>query len=92
MSRIGKKPIAVPEKVNVKIDQGQTLDITIEGPKGNLFKTFPNNITVTQEENFLVVLFQEISIFFLESIKTPSRSKIIVLIILIQAAKRAQTD
>ena len=42
MSRIGKKPIAVPEKVNVKIDQGQTLGITIEGPKGSLFKTFPN--------------------------------------------------
>ena len=55
MSRIGKKPIAVPEKVNVKIDQGQTLGITIEGPKGSLFKTFPNRITVKQEENFLVV-------------------------------------
>ena len=42
MSRIGQKPIVVPDKVNVKIDHGQTLDITIEGPKGGLFKTFPN--------------------------------------------------
>ena len=55
MSRIGKKPIFVPDKVNVKIDQGQTLDITIEGPKGVLSKTFPNRITVLQEENSLIV-------------------------------------
>ena len=55
MSRIGKKPIVVPDKVNVKIDQGQTLDITIEGPKGVLSKTFPNRITVLQEENSLIV-------------------------------------
>ncbi len=39
MSRIGKQPIPVPEKVKVDI-QGQT--ISVEGPKGALSKTFNN--------------------------------------------------
>lgn len=37
MSRIGKQPVPVPEKVKVDIS-GQT--ISVEGPKGKLAKTF----------------------------------------------------
>ncbi len=37
MSRIGKQPIPVPEKVTVDIS-GQT--VSVEGPKGKLAKTF----------------------------------------------------
>jgi len=44
MSRIGKQPIPVPEKVKVDV-QGQT--ITVEGPKGSLSKTFNNAANIT---------------------------------------------
>jgi len=44
MSRIGKQPIPVPEKVKVDI-QGQT--VTVEGPKGSLSKTFNHAANVT---------------------------------------------
>ena len=37
MSRIGRKPIAVPAGVDVKID-GST--VTVKGPKGTLTQTF----------------------------------------------------
>ncbi len=41
MSRIGKLPIAIPEKVDVKVD-GST--VTVKGPKGQLSKTFVNDV------------------------------------------------
>ena len=44
MSRIGKKPIEIPENVTVKIDAGV---ITIKGPKGELDWKYPNRIKVT---------------------------------------------
>ena len=37
MSRIGRKPIAVPAGIDVKID-GST--VTVKGPKGTLTQTF----------------------------------------------------
>ena len=37
MSRIGKKPVAVPSGVKVSVD-GQ--DVTVEGPKGKLQQGF----------------------------------------------------
>ncbi|MBQ2677051.1 MAG: 50S ribosomal protein L6 [Clostridia bacterium] len=52
MSRIGKKPITVPAGVEVKQD-GNT--ITVKGPKGTLTQTFHQNMTVTFENNELVV-------------------------------------
>lgn len=36
MSRIGKKPITVPEKVDITLDG---LSITVKGPKGELSRT-----------------------------------------------------
>ena len=52
MSRIGKKPVMVPEGVVVTIvDQ----TVTIKGPKGELTKTFHKDMTITLEENSVVV-------------------------------------
>ncbi len=46
MSRIGKKPVAVPAGVDVKID-GST--VTVKGPKGTLTNTFNPDIIIKQE-------------------------------------------
>jgi len=46
MSRIGKKPIAVPSGVNVTLD-GQT--VTIKGPKGQLSWTVVDEIEIKHE-------------------------------------------
>lgn len=46
MSRIGKRPIPIPQKVSVKID-GQKVDVT--GPKGNLSWELPSLISISQE-------------------------------------------
>ena len=48
MSRIGKKPIMIPEGVTVT-QEGQT--ITVTGPKGTLTKTFSPIITIAIEGN-----------------------------------------
>ncbi len=52
MSRIGKKPIAIPDKVQVKIDGNQ---VTCSGPKGTLQYSFHPDISFIQENNQLVV-------------------------------------
>ncbi|MCL4246607.1 MAG: 50S ribosomal protein L6 [Anaerolineae bacterium] len=52
MSRIGKKPIPVPDKVSVAID-GQK--ITAKGPKGELSLDVHPDISVKQEDGQLVV-------------------------------------
>ena len=46
MSRIGRKPIAVPAGVDVKID-GST--VTVKGPKGTLTQTFNKDMAITLE-------------------------------------------
>lgn len=46
MSRIGRKPIAIPAGVEVKID-GQT--VTVKGPKGTLTQSFHPNMTIKVE-------------------------------------------
>ena len=48
MSRIGNKPVAVPQGVEVKID-GQ--HITVKGPKGTLEKEIHKNISLEMAEN-----------------------------------------
>lgn len=52
MSRIGKKPIAVPAGVDVKID-GST--VTVKGPKGTLTNTFNPEIIIKQEGAEIIV-------------------------------------
>ncbi|CAN1209945.1 50S ribosomal protein L6 [Tumidithrix helvetica PCC 7403] len=52
MSRIGKRPIPIPAKVNVAIS-GQ--EVTVKGPKGELKRTLPDQVEVSQEGEVLVV-------------------------------------
>jgi large subunit ribosomal protein L6 len=48
MSRIGRKPITVPNGVDLKID-GQT--VTVKGPKGQLSHTLAEPITVERADD-----------------------------------------
>ncbi|HBE22550.1 MAG TPA: 50S ribosomal protein L6 [Verrucomicrobiales bacterium] len=52
MSRVGVKPISLPEKVTVKNDSGV---ITVEGPKGKLAFTLPSGIELSNQDNKLTV-------------------------------------
>ncbi len=52
MSRIGKKPIPIPGKVQVTIDGS---DVTVKGPKGELSHTFPSAISIAQDGGQVVV-------------------------------------
>ena len=46
MSRIGRKPIAIPSGVEVKVNGSE---VTVKGPKGTLTDTFNSRITVKVE-------------------------------------------
>jgi large subunit ribosomal protein L6 len=52
MSRIGKRPITVPAKVEVAIDGSQ---VVVKGPKGELSRHLPANVIVSQEGTILTV-------------------------------------
>ena len=52
MSRIGKRPIPVPQKVTVTI-AGQ--DVAVKGPKGELARTLPPEVEVLQEGETVLV-------------------------------------
>jgi len=56
MSHIGKKPIDIPEKVEVKIS-GQKVSVT--GPKGELHREVRPEIKVERIDNTLVFSIQE---------------------------------
>lgn len=50
MSRIGNKPIIVPDKVTVSVEHSV---VTVKGPKGELTQPISRNISIKQEENEL---------------------------------------
>ena len=52
MSRIGRKPVAVPAGVDVKID-GTT--VTVKGPKGSLNGTYNSKLSIALEGNEIIV-------------------------------------
>ncbi len=52
MSRIGKAPISVPDKVTVSLNG---LAVTVKGPKGELSRTLPDGVTISQEGTTLQV-------------------------------------
>lgn len=52
MSRIGKKPIDVPQGVEITINGS---DITVKGLKGTLSRTIDSHITAVLENNVLTV-------------------------------------
>jgi large subunit ribosomal protein L6 len=51
MSRIGKKPIAIPKGVTVKVE-GNVVDV--KGPKGQLRQVLPPGITAVVEDGQLI--------------------------------------
>lgn len=52
MSRIGKRPISIPQKVTVSID-GQ--NVLVKGPKGELSRTLPSGVMVEQDNDSILV-------------------------------------
>ena len=52
MSRIGKNPVPIPDKVNVTLDG---LAVTVKVPKGELKRTLPIGVSVSQVDNSIVV-------------------------------------
>ena len=52
MSRIGKAPISVPDKVSVSLNG---LAVTVKGPKGELSRTLPDGVSIAQDGNTIVV-------------------------------------
>jgi large subunit ribosomal protein L6 len=52
MSRIGKKPIVIPAKVAVTI---QDQKVVVKGPKGELSRVLPSGVKVAQEGETIVV-------------------------------------
>lgn len=52
MSRVGKKPIAIPEKVNVTYQSGE---LSVQGQKGRLSRSIHPAVTVKIEDGVLSV-------------------------------------
>lgn len=55
MSRIGKLPITIPDKVNIDIKDSH---VTVKGPKGTLERELPGLVIVAQDGNTLQVTVQ----------------------------------
>jgi large subunit ribosomal protein L6 len=53
MSRIGKKPVDIPAKVQISLSGNE---ITVKGPKGQLTMTAHPQMRLTQEDGKLVVI------------------------------------
>ena len=54
MSRIGKKPIEVPEQVTVTLAEGNV--VTVKGPKGELTNKFSPEIKIEKEGNVITLI------------------------------------
>jgi len=52
MSRVGKKPIALPAKVQIEVSGP---DVTVKGPKGELHRSFHPDIQIVEENGQIVV-------------------------------------
>ena len=52
MSRIGKSPVLIPDKVSVDIDG---LTVTVKGPKGELKRLMPEGVNFNKKENEIFV-------------------------------------
>jgi large subunit ribosomal protein L6 len=53
MSRIGRKPIVIPEKVNIEI--GKNNKVTVKGPKGELTRTFSPDMTIELKDGQVAI-------------------------------------
>lgn len=52
MSRIGKQPVQIPDKVKIDI-KGTT--VSVEGPKGKVSKTFASVVKIEKKDNSVLV-------------------------------------
>ncbi|MCR5303705.1 MAG: 50S ribosomal protein L6 [Lachnospiraceae bacterium] len=53
MSRIGKMPIAIPDKVSIDVAEGN--NVTVKGPKGTLQRKLPGQLNIKQEDGNIVI-------------------------------------
>lgn len=58
MSRIGKIPVKVPDKINVTIEKNH---ITVKGPKGQLSRIIPDNVVLNKENDKIQVSAKDTS-------------------------------
>jgi len=56
MSRIGKKPVALPKGVSAEV-QGQT--VSVKGPKGQLKVTLVDDVDVSHADGSVVVAMRD---------------------------------
>ena len=57
MSKVGKKPIKIPEGVKVDIEKKDNfIEVKVEGKKGSLSKKFPSSLEIKKEEDKIIVL------------------------------------
>ena len=52
MSRIGKLPVAIPDKVEAKVEGTK---VFVKGPKGSITKEFANVVSITLADNNITV-------------------------------------
>ena len=52
MSRVGKQPVALPDKVSVAIDRNT---VTVKGPKGELSQVFNPDLSIRQGDGSVIV-------------------------------------
>ncbi len=52
MSRTGRKPVTLPDKVDVQIDG---YNITVKGPKGQLSRELPREMIIEREDSQILV-------------------------------------
>ena len=53
MSRIGKAPIQIPDKVKIDVEEGNL--VTVKGPKGSLAQPLPPQMLLEMEDGVMVV-------------------------------------
>ncbi|HIE44413.1 MAG TPA: 50S ribosomal protein L6, partial [Candidatus Omnitrophica bacterium] len=52
MSRVGRRPIPIPENVKVEVEKNM---VSVEGPKGKLSMAFSPLIEIKKEDNYIIV-------------------------------------
>ncbi len=52
MSRVGKQPVVLPDKVSVAIDRNT---VTVKGPKGEMSQDFNPELTIRQDNGSVIV-------------------------------------
>jgi large subunit ribosomal protein L6 len=53
MSRIGRQPVVLPNNVEITLGDGN--NVSVKGPKGQLHRQFPPTITLTRQDDQIVV-------------------------------------